>query len=161
MNQTSQPSSGAITFDYNVKVEVSQARFEFLEAMSYLDLDRLEKVSNARIEIGTLETDCCQLTVVGVVNKGMLTKIEFEPRIGVMRECAEPDADMLELIKVAGDAIGIPQAAPRQLPVSLGELIANPGLVIETWTCYRICIFGFCITCCWGEGPAGPWITCA
>jgi hypothetical protein len=161
MDLSSKPSSDPITFDYNVKIEVSQARFEFLEAMSYLDLDRLEKAANARIEIGTVETDCCHRTVYGVVEKGVLTEIEFEPYDGVKTECADSDSDMLELIKAASYAIGVPQAAPRKLPISLGDLIANPGLVIETWRCVRICFFGFCMTCCWGENPLGPWGICS
>ena len=66
-------STRTITFEHTIKVEASEAAFEFLDAMSFLDIDRLADVDEARIEIGTVVSDCCRRLVRGVVEKGILT----------------------------------------------------------------------------------------
>jgi hypothetical protein len=160
MDQASGPSVDATSFDYTVKVEASEARFEVLETMTYLDLDRLTQADRARIAIGKVETDCCSGLVFGIVERGMLSAIEFDRDEGADPQVADVDPGTLELVKAASAALGV-QAAPRKLPIPFSDLVANPRIVIETWQCVHICIFGFCITCCWGDGPVGPWGICS
>jgi hypothetical protein len=50
--------------------------------------------------------------------------------------------------------------AASGLPVPLAKLTAAKALSIETWTCMRICILGWCFTCCWGNDKFGPWSRC-
>ena len=157
MEISSKTSSNPYTFDYNVKVEASHASFKFLEVFNFLDLANLKKSYKSRIEIGTVETECCRQIVYGQVEEGMLTAVEFE-RSGTHQTEANPE--LLGLINAASKAMGQRQTATRNLPISLSELVANPALVIETWSCVRICIFGYCFTCCGGNGPNGPWGTC-
>ncbi len=159
MDQGSNPSVEATSFDYTVKVEASEARFELLETMTFLDLDRLIQADRARIAIGTVETDCCRRLVFGIVEKGMLTALEFDPDVGAEPQSAEVEPETLELVKAAGAALGM-HAPPRKLPIPFSDLMASPQIAIETWHCFRICIFGFCITCCWGNGPGGSWGLC-
>jgi hypothetical protein len=153
-------STRTITFEHTIKVEASEAAFEFLDAMSFLDIDRLADVDEARIEIGTVVSDCCRRLVRGVVEKGILTAIEFEPD-EEEPEAAPGDVDpgLVELLEAASAALGI-KAPSRDLPIPLTDLIATPQIVSETWTCVRACAVGICITCCWGKTLRGSYRVC-
>jgi hypothetical protein len=156
------PSQGAsvqgVTFDHTVRVEASAAPFEFLETTGYLDVDRLVQADRARIPLGVVQTECCRRLVHGVVEKGMLTALEFdgqddEPGAGAA------DAETLELLRAASAALG--SAGPtRKLPIPVADVLAEVSLAIQTWHCVRICVLGRCITCCWGEDPTGHWGIC-
>ncbi len=158
MDDASNLSVGSVTFDYTVKVEASPGRFDFLENMAYLDLDRLSQADRARIALGTVDSDCCRQLAYGVVEKGMLTAVEFDRDDGGEPQQADPG--ILELVRAASAALGM-EAPVRKLPIPFSELSANARIVIETWQCIRICIFGWCILCCWGEGPGGSWGICS
>jgi hypothetical protein len=132
-------------------MEISLANFKLLESTRYLDFNRLEKRAKARIEIGTIKTDCCNQTVCAIVKKGMVTSIEIMPFDEVKTKRADLGLDTLKLRKAVRRAIGIPRAATRKLPVALSDLINRPGIIFETWFCIRICIFGHCVTICFGD----------
>jgi len=153
-------STRTITFEHTIKVEASEAAFEFLEAMSFLDIDRLAEADEAHIEIGTVVSDCCRRLVRGVVEKGILTAIEFEPdEEAPDTALADVDPELVELLEAASSALGI-QAPSRDLPIPLADLIATPQIVSETWTCVRACAVGICITCCWGKNLRGSYRVC-
>ncbi len=157
--QKKRPQSVSTTIERKVKIEVEEARFEPFAALSYLDVERLKKAGRVRIELGTVDGGCSGRTVYGVVEKGMLVAIEFEGCKDKDARCG--DLELGELIEQVRKPLGTTQAATRKLPLEMSELIANPGIVIETWTCYRICIWGFCFTCCFGENPLGTYTICS
>jgi hypothetical protein len=154
-------SSEVATFYREVKIDVSPAKFKPLENLGYLDLEKLARVEGARIEIGAVETDCGPCRVHVAVESGMVTRIDIEKCCGDDSPLTDVDPAMVDLLEAASAALGRTKAATRKLPISVGDFFGNSGIFDETWTCYRICILGWCFTCCFGQGPAGSWLRCS
>jgi hypothetical protein len=157
MDASSKGPEETTSFDYTVKVEASRARFELLETMEFLDVDHLSQADEARIAIGTVESDCGRRLVYAIVEKGMVTAIEVDQEGTATQD--EMDPATIELVKAASAALSLEPPA-RKLPIPVADLIGNPRIIIDWWTCAHICIFGFCFFCCWGENPIRPWGFC-
>ena len=153
-------SKRTTSFEYTVRVEASEVEVEFLEAMSYVDLERLGEAEQTRIEIGTVTTDCGRRLVRGVIEKGMLTAIEVEPDEDETDPGrADIDPGILGLLEAASSALGIKPPSGR-LPIPMADLVANPRIAVETWTCVRVHTLGITIFCCWGRDSHGSYRVC-
>jgi hypothetical protein len=159
IEQSSEPTPRVATFYHTVKVEASETRFVSLETVGYLDPERLSHVDRARVPVGEVVTDCCRRLVHVIVENGMVTGIEIDQDEDAEPDQPDVDPEILEFVKAAGAALGRESPAGK-LPIPFSELSANPSLVTEWWTCFRICIFGYCLFCCYGD-TAGPWAHCS
>jgi hypothetical protein len=158
MDQSSEATPRTASFYHTVKVEVSEVHFEMSDTLAYVDAERLAQADRVRIPFGTMVTDCCRNLVHVVVEKGMVTGVEVERDEESEVDRAEVDPETLEFMRAASAAIDRPPPAGK-LPVPFSELVASPRIGFEWWTCFRICIFGYCLFCCYGD-TAGPWGFC-
>lgn len=151
------------TFDRKVEMTVTpvEPKFTLNESCQYLDLKLISKKAKARVELGTVAMGGCKQTVCAIVKKGMVEGIELEPckEAGAQREKLDPK--LLKLLASAQRAIGKRSAQTTQFPMVLDDVISNPRIIVESWTCVRICFFGWCFVCCWGTNPLGRWGLCA
>ena len=153
-----QPSPAPICVSQQVDVELTPAEFQLLESVQYLDLEALKQAKHTKIEIGTVEAGCCRKLVFATVQKGMVTALEFED--DGSRTAAS--AELTKTIEKALEETGSKASAFKALPLPFGDLLLAPGgIFVESWSCFRICIFGFCILCCYGNGRNGPWTICS
>jgi hypothetical protein len=87
----------------------------------------------------------------------MATKVGLEPCSGQVR----PTPEVSKLIQTAASKLGPRQNNPKQLPVPVQEFLADAeALVIVVWGCIKICIFGYCLFCCYSVGAGKPWGMC-
>ncbi len=152
-------SAAPVCVSQKVDVELTPLEFRLLESAHYLDTEALKKAKHTKIEIGSVAADCCRKLVYAVVQKGMVTALEFEDEADVSRAATSPG--LAKLIETALEETGNKSAASKKLPVAFGDLLLAPGgIVIEHWTCFKICMFGFCLICCYGNDKGGPFTTC-
>ena len=133
---------------HEVELDVQPLDFQSFDTVRHLDAHRFAAVEHARIEIGQFKSDCCQRLVYAVVKKGIVTSLEMDPCAGGARR----SKDLAELVKsLTRKARG--DAARAKLPMPLERFIEiSHQIVIETWTCIRICVWDVCVTCCEEDG---------
>jgi hypothetical protein len=134
-----------------VEVTVQEAPFRTFDTLRRLDVRRLEKAAKARFEVGWFETGCGQRIVHAVVEKGRVARLEIEP-------CPDPvrlTPEMRALVQAARKALW-PKRTAAFRRVGVRDFISNAnGLTIEVYGCFTICIFGWCLSCCFGlDDPA-------
>jgi hypothetical protein len=68
---------------------------------------------------------------------------------------------MSKLIQTAISKLGVRQSNAKQLPVPVQEFLADAeALIIHVWGCIQICLFGYCLFCCYDVGVGQPWGFC-
>jgi hypothetical protein len=144
-----------IKLKHEIEVEVHPVKFHWFDAIRHLDLNHYAQVPATTIEIGYHETDCCRRMFSAVVEKGMVTKVEIEPCKDDNKELA---ADLAKKLNIAEIREKLPKPAELSLPMPLTRFTED--LAIEWWTCFRICGFGYCLFCCYGN-TNGPWVSCS
>jgi hypothetical protein len=138
---------------HEVELDVQPLEFQRFDTVHYLDPRHFASIEHARIEIGQFKGECCHRIVYAVIKKGVVTALEMDPCAGGARLSKEL-AELVKSItrKMRRDATG------AKLPIPLDRFIETPDqIVIETWTCIRICVWGVCVTCC----QEGDWVNCA
>jgi hypothetical protein len=101
----------------------------------------------AEIEVGYVDTRRRRQIVRATVRKGMVTKLVLEP-------CADQ-----ERIKITPDIARVLKEARRQImgrgrrsprfPMPLEQFMSDVGTALdETIICVHICIWHYCIDCC-------------
>src|ERR1700722_18799825 len=68
----------AIIFKHPVQIEVRRPKFEAFASLRQLDLDKLERADLAKVELGYVNTECCQSLVKATIRKGMVTEVRVE-----------------------------------------------------------------------------------
>jgi len=142
---TRRSSLGTVT--YPVRIERVRPTFTRLASVAQLDRAKLARAARLSIEIGHLSTGQCRQVVRATVRRGMVTDYVVEP-------CKTPMArraprEVVQLVRKAQRA-AVRRAGRRPpRPVPVNRFLAQASrIVIETITCFRICIFGICIYCC-------------
>lgn len=65
-----------------------------------------------------------------------------------------PSAEIMRLMNAARRRVARDGAKPFRRPVPVAEFLSNAtAFTIDTITCVRICIFGFCFVCCTTVDP--------
>jgi hypothetical protein len=142
------------SFDHKIRVDVELAPFKVLESVRYLDVARLARAASATIELGFFETDCCHRTVRAVVRKGMVTELLLEPCDD--KKMQRPSPELLRLFELARRHLPKRRRSGHG-PLPLPEFLDHVAEVtVETITCIRICILGFCFVCCTTKIPNLP-----
>jgi hypothetical protein len=156
-----------LTVKHELTVEVEPAPFHLHRNLAYLDLDRIAKRKQVRLEIGHVDTDCCRAVVSATVEYGQIVALSIEaPGSKQGKRRKQLSSELLELAHAAIDKAQPPRKSSPSLPVPLAALAGTGGITIDSWTCVKICFpffGGFCVICCYGVGPGkqGPWRVCA
>lgn len=142
-----------MTFEHPVTVEVRVPDVHVHAAVAHLDVDRIARLPHAEIELGHVDSGCCRRDVVAVVRDGKVTEVRARPCEGAEAAPADP-----ELRKVLDRVRKEARRGPGDLlPLPVADaLLEVAQLVVTSITCYRICLFGYCIDCC--HTPSGDWI---
>ena len=140
----------SIVLRQNVAVEVTEAPFHTFDSVRQLDVARLSRAAKARFEVGYFETECCRQAVHAIVKKGMVTELELEPCKSPVRMTPELE----KLLKAGAKKLASGRRGSSPLPVPVSEFLADPvGLTIQIKGCIKICIFGYCVWCCFTSSP--------
>ena len=149
----SKKRSRSITFQHSTSVEVRPAEFTLLASVRHLDALKLAKAASARIEVGYFQTDCCRQMVQAIVRNGIVTHLALEPCEEEMGEPASPE--LVRVFQLARKRVAKPGRPFRPMPVA--TFLSNAANIsVDSITCVRICIYGFCIVCCTTMIPNAP-----
>jgi hypothetical protein len=140
----------AIIFKHPVQIEVRRPKFEAFASLRQLDLDKLERADLAKVELGYVNTECCQSLVKATIRKGMVTEVRVEPCKTDDRSKLSPD--MKKLVDAALKRVGKGNPRPPKFPMTISAMMENLGS-ITVITCVQICFLGWCISCC--QQPSG------
>ena len=143
-----------ITVNADLEVTIKPAKFEPNINLDHIDASRIAK-GPAKIEAGEFVGSCCATKVYGIVEGGIVRKLEFSKCKESKRApkfLAAPLAKALAAIKPPGGGSFEP------MPVAKFISRARRGLIDVGGGCITICIFDFCYSCCWldGDPVCGP-----
>jgi hypothetical protein len=126
-----------------MKVEIRQPESEPLASLAALDVERLSR-GNHKIEIGFIKGGCCRNLVRAVVKNGMVTGFEVEPCKDLSKTAGEgPQEDSGGREVATHSRCGLVRSSARRL-----ELI-----IVVGGGCIFICVWGYCVMCCWWPRP--------
>ena len=135
------------TLTYPVRVRVTHARLEALASLKYIDTAELARAARAEIAVGFVKTDCCRHVVRAVVRKGMVTAIQIEPADKDKQTRITPE--FRRLMNAARRRARGDRGWPDRLPVPVTTFLARAfDGSITIIQCIQICLFGWCIACC-------------
>jgi len=138
-----------LAFDHPIRVTVRETKFKWLDSARHLDIASLGKAPRAEVEVGEVETECCQHLVRAVIRNGMVTGLDMEPISKEARTPVSPELrKLLEVVKRKLQARRPPR--PR-FPMPVPKFFAadmDGGTSITVITCIQICVLGWCIACC-------------
>ncbi len=137
------------TFEKEVPVEVHLPEFEPFSSVGALDLAQLSRGEH-RVEIGTLRDACCGGILAARIRNGQVVGIETEVGDDVGED---PSGGFGALFAEAMERLG--QSGGREaVPVAEFFSSLNVGMPppIGVSGCIRICIWGYCVTCCSSPG---------
>jgi hypothetical protein len=143
----------AVTFKHSAMVEVRRPKFKAFASLHQLDLPKLARADLTTIELGYLETECCQQLVKAIIRKGMVSEIQVETC--PPQERFKPSPELKKLFDAALKRVAKAKPRPPKLPLSITAMMENLGGNggITVITCVQICLFGWCISCC--QQPSG------
>jgi hypothetical protein len=135
-----------VVVNQKIPIKVARVPFKSFESARHLDVASLSRAKTARFEVGYFESDCCRRIVHAVVKNGRVTKLEPEP----CKHPARLTPEMSKLVRAARSKLGSPKFRSR--PVS--EFLAGGhGFTIDISFCFIICIFEWCLMCCYDSEP--------
>src|SRR5687768_1106452 len=148
---SSKKSRPIAIFRHSLTVEVFEPEFKLSPSLRFINVDALSKSARAEIPIGEVDGGCCQHTVYATIRKGMVVGIRAE-------ECPKEERMTLtrEYAAVVAQAMKRLQAKRRRgghkFPMPVATFFRNRSIAlaasIDVLVCVRICILGFCSTCC-------------
>jgi hypothetical protein len=161
MARTAKRSRPVASFTHPINVEVHKPRVEVLESARLLDIGKLKRSARAEIEVGYIATRRCRQLVRATVRKGMVTKLVLEP-------CAEQ-----QRLKITPDIARVLKEARRQVmskgrrapgfPMPIEKFMSDIAAAVdETIICVHICIWRYCLDCCfyWYGSDVGGILLC-
>jgi hypothetical protein len=160
-----------LTFAHPTRVTVRATKFKWLDSARHLDIASLEKAARAEVEVGEVETECCQHLVRVVIRKGMVTGLDVEP---ISKEARTPvTPELKKLLQVVKRKLQATRPPGPRFPIPVRQFFAaeeeEGGLGgITVITCIQICFLGWCIACCFNgdiaicgrltiDGTSGPY----
>jgi hypothetical protein len=134
------------TITHKMRIEKVRPTFTPLASISQLDLKKVAAKSKTDIELGYLSSGLCRQMVRASVKKGIVTGIRLEPCTS--KKTQRPSPEILQLVRKAQRAVG--RTGPSTpLPIAIDRFLPQAArIIIETITCFRICVFYWCIYCC-------------
>lgn len=137
----------ALVLHQKVKFALYESPFRTFDLVKRLDVERLERAARARFEVGWFESACGQRIVHAHVQRGKVTRLELEPCPGGMRMTPE----LRSLVQSARKALVKGRRPALRLPVPVGRFLSRAqDFTVDVFGCFSICIFGFCLSCCFG-----------
>jgi hypothetical protein len=135
-----------------MKVQIRQPEFEPLASLKALHVKRLSR-GNHKIEIGFVKGGCCRNLVRAIIKDGMVTGCEIEGCKESPK--AAPPRELLAVIDKARKKVA---AGKKWKPIPVSELVRSNArmldlIIIVGGGCFFICIWHFCIMCCWYPRP--------
>jgi hypothetical protein len=136
-----------------MKVQIRQPEFEPLASLKALDVKRLSR-GNHKIEIGFVKGGCCRNLVRAVIKDGMVTGCEIEP----CKDSGKAGQAPPELLAVLAKARKKIAGGKKWKPIAVSQLVRSNArmldlIIIVGGGCIFICIWHFCIMCCWYPRP--------
>jgi hypothetical protein len=155
MARSNSRRSPKVVVNQKIPIEVRRVPFKAFESVRHLDIARLSRAKSARFEVGYFESDCCRRIVHAVVKNGRVTKLEPE-------RCKHPvrlTPEMSKLMRAVRSKLG--RTTFRSTPVSR-FLAGGAGITIDISFCFIICIYNWCLLCCYDSDPGpGNWNGCS
>jgi hypothetical protein len=139
------------TIPYTVRVERVRPQFTRFGALAQVDVERLSRAATFDIEVGYLSSGNCRQLVRAIGRRGIVTRLEVDPC--VRRAGQRAPRDLVELVRKA-HRVAVRRARSRPFsPIPIRRFRSQVArIVIETITCFRICLGDFCIYCCTRPG---------
>ena len=122
----------------------------------------MKRAPRAEIEVGFFESKSCRRPVRAIVEKGMVTRLQVEP-CSDATEDKPVSPELRKLLKAAArEARSRRCSTKHELPLPVGEFVANAEAIVRQIDCFCICFFGYCIICCidttdWTSISCSPW----
>jgi hypothetical protein len=133
-----------------VNVELSRPKLKLLPSFRYLDVDALSGTARAEVPIAGLDGGCCGHTVYAQVRRGNVVGIRTEPCDD--DQGAPLTRDYQKLVAQAFKRVATARRAVRRLPMPVRVFFGSTAVALQTsidvMVCVRICVLGFCTTCC-------------
>jgi hypothetical protein len=153
----SKKSGVLATIKYPLAVQIREPEFEMLDTVRHLDVKALASAAKAEIGLGYINTCCQRQLVRAVIRKGMVTGLRVDEPPRKDRTAVAPD--LAKLLKEARRAALKRHRAGPKFPIPVtqffGKGVAYDMISVQTLECIRICIWSFCITCCWRTDEPG------
>ena len=135
------------TVAHTVRIERIPVKFTAFASLAHLDVAKIRRAAKTSVDLGYVSAGQCRQLVRATVRKGTVTRIEVEP-------CEQPSAkraspELVRLVRKAR-AVALRRARPRPYrPRPIADVARHASrIIIETITCFRICLGPFCIYCC-------------
>ena len=123
---------------------VTPAKFEPNVNLELIDAGKA--ASRKKIEVGEFIGGCCATKVYGVVERGMVTRVEF----GKCKDMKSPPRSLAAAAAKGLKAARLGGGAFRPMPVAafIAQARRRFNLIDIGGGCITICIFGACFFCC-------------
>jgi hypothetical protein len=151
MARSTKKARTLLAFNHPIKIEVRESEFEWFDSVRHLDVAALAKAARTEIEIGEVKSACCHHLVRAVIQKGMVTGLRVGPESKTGGTPMTPE--LVRMLKVVHRKLLARRKAATHFPYPIQEFMtANVArLTIQTLSCIQICLFGWCIACCWTD----------
>ena len=137
------------TFRQAVDIEVFRPELTLLPSFRFLDIEALSRAASADIPIGEIAGGCCGLAIHAQVRRGKVIGLRAQ---GCAGEASSIPRDHRKLIAAAIDRVSFGRRRRASLPMPAADFFRNAAVArqtsIDVLVCVRICILGFCTTCC-------------
>ena len=141
----SKPASKKIVVNADLEFTVTPAKFEPSANLELIDAGKA--ASRKKIEVGEFIGDCCATKVYGIIERGMVTRVEFG-------KCKEMKSPSRSFAAAAGKALKAarPEGGGTFEPMPVAAFIAQARRrfidIFIGGGCTTICVFDVCYTCC-------------
>jgi len=139
-----------ITVNADLEITIKPAKFEPNINLDHLDVSGISK-GRTKIEAGEFIGSCCSTKVYGIVEEGIVRKLEFSKCEASKRPpkfLKAPVAKAMEAIKPASGGSFEPMPVKKFISHARRGFIDIGG----GGGCIYICIFDFCYFCCVVDG---------
>lgn len=138
-------ASKKIVVSANLEFTVTPAKFEPSANLELIDAGKA--ASRKKIEVGEFIGGCCATKVYGVVERGMVTRVEFG-------KCKDMKSPSRSLAAAAAKALKAaqPGGGGKFKPMPVAEFISQArrrfNLIDIGGGCITICVWDACFYCC-------------
>ena len=141
------------TVQHRLRIERVRPVFKPLASLSQLDRGKLSRAAKLDLELGYLSAGRCRQIVRATIKKGMVTRIDLDACTD--RTAQRAPREIEQLVRKAQRVVARRTGSLTRLPVPIDRFLPKAArMLIETITCYKICLYGpwACIYCCTRPG---------
>ena len=141
----SRVASKKIVVNADLEFTVTPAKFEPSANLELIDAGKA--ASRKKIEVGEFIGGCCAIKVYGVIERGMVTRVEFgkcKDMKSPSRSLAAAAAKALKAARSGGGGIFQPMPVAAFIAQARRRFID----IVTGGGCITICVFDVCYTCC-------------